>query len=171
MMLPRLTCLVLFIALAACGGKDKDVILKKIRNKGNGPDEFSILPSKPLQAPESYSQLPTPAPGNANLTDQDPIADGIIALGGKPQSPSGIATTETALVRHAGRFGAPTGIRQTLAAEDKELRRRHGKVNIFNIGPNDDYTAAYRKHWLDGYAEQDRLRRRGVQTPAAPPAP
>ncbi len=170
MILPRLTCLFVCIALAACGGKDKDVVLAKIKKKGDGPDEFSIIPGKALQEPEDYTLLPKPTPGNINLTDQTPKIDGIIALGGTPPQ-SGIAKTETSLVAHVGQFNAPTNIRQTIATEDKELRRRYGNVNIFKFGGAGNYNAAYRKHWLNGYSEQERLSQRNVQTPTAPPEP
>jgi hypothetical protein len=72
-------------------------------------------------------------------------------------------------VRYADRYGVSPGIRQTLAVEDAETRRRYGHVNIFNIGPNNDYVDAYKKQWLDSDAEQQRLKRSGVVTPSAPP--
>lgn len=171
MILPRMMMILLILGLAACGNKDKDVQLRKIKHEGNGPDEFSIIPGKPLEAPESFAQLPAPTPGGANRTDQNPRGDGIAALGGNPGAlvASGIATVDSALVNHTGRFGATPGIRQTLRQEDQQTRRRHGKVNILNIGPNDDYTNAYRRQWLDSYAEYERLRRNGVTVPSAPP--
>ncbi len=61
--------------------------------------------------------------------------------------------------------------RQTLASEDAETRRRHGRVNILRLGPVDDYTNAYKKQWLDPHNEELRLRRRNVETPSAPPPP
>ncbi len=174
MSLPRISILVLAMALAvtACGKRDKEVRLTRIKNTTPGPDEFSILPGKPLEAPESYAALPTPVPGGANLTDQNPKADGIAALGGNPNAVNsrGVGTSDVGLVRHAGRYGVSAGIRQTLAVEDEETRKRHGLVNILRIGKTDDYTDAYRKQWLDSQAEQERLRRRGIETPSAPPA-
>lgn len=171
MILPRMTIVVLALALvAACGSRDRDVTLTRIKHTGDGPDEFSILPGKPLQEPEDYASLPAPAPGGTNRTDQTPRADGIVALGGNPDALSGgVRASETALLGHVRRHGSQSDIRRTLAAEDQEVRRRHGRVNIFNLGPNDDYTNAYRRQWLDSSQEQERLRRRGVLTPAAPP--
>ena len=51
MAMPHKTVLALLVAtvLAGCGGRD-DVTLTRIRHTGNGPDEFSIMPGKPLQA-------------------------------------------------------------------------------------------------------------------------
>lgn len=172
MRLPRISILILAMAVAACGARDREVQLTRFKNEGNGPNEFAIMPGKPLQAPENYSTLPAPTPGAANLTDQNPLADGVAALGGNPGAlnVTGISASETALVRHAGRFGTPPGIRQTLAVEDRDIRRRHGRVNIFNLGPIDDYTAAYKRQWLNAHGEAERLRRLGIATPSHPPA-
>lgn len=158
------------LALAGCAG-GRDGALTRIKHKGNGPDEFNVLPSKPLQTPESYNMLPAPTPGAGNLVDPNPIADGIAALGGNPAATvaAGVGRSDGGLLNHANRYGVNQGIRRTLASEDAETRSRHGRVNIFNIGPNDDYTDAYKRQWLDSYAEQQRLQRRGVVTPSAPP--
>lgn len=160
---------VLTLALAACG----DGKLSRIKNTGNGPDEFAVLPTNPLQTPPSYRALPTPTPGGANLVDTNPRAEGIAALGGNPAAtvPGSIGAADAGLVNHARRLGMESDVRQDLALEDADTRRRHGRVNIFNIGPNDDYSDAYKKQWLDSYAEEQRLTREGVITPSAPPPP
>lgn len=162
----------LALVLAGCGRGDRDVTLTRIKNTGNGPDEFSVLPTRPLEMPPSFSELPPPAPGGTNRVDTNPEAEGIAALGGNPNAviPSGVGAGDAALVNRARRAGVDPAIRQTLAQEDAETRRRHGRVNIFNIGPNDDYTNAYKRQWLDAQEETERLRRRGVVTPSAPPA-
>ncbi len=170
--MPRLLIMIcLVLGVAACGNRDGDIVLTKIRNTEPGPDEFSILPSKPLQAPEDFNALPPPTPGGSNITDQNPRADGIAALGGNPGAlvAEGIGSADGALVSYAARYGITPGIRQTLREEDIEVRRRHGRVNILNIGPNVDYNNAYRRQWLDSYGEYFRLRRAGVTVPAAPP--
>ena len=176
MWMPRKTVLMLMAAVivAGCGGgRDGDVTLRKIKHKGNGPDEFSIMPGKPLEMPDNVAALPEPVPGGPNRTDQDPLADGIAALGGnagagRTGAPS---AAHTGLINQAGRFGRDPGIRQTLAAEDREIRRQYGNVNLLRFLPSDDYLQAYKDQWLDPYAEERRLRRRGVRTPAAPPSP
>lgn len=173
-MVPRKTVLSLLavILIAGCGGRD-DVTLTRLRNTGNGPDEFSIIPGKPLQTPEDYAALPPPTPGAPNLTDQNPLADGVVALGGNPAAvnASAPAASNGAVVNYANRYGATSEIRQTLAREDKETRRSYGNVNVLRILPGDDYVQAYRREWLDAYAEEQRLRNRGVVTPASPPPP
>jgi len=168
---PHGVILILALALSACGNRDRDVQLSRIKSTGEGPDEFAVLPGKPLEAPDSYSDLPPPAPGGTNLTDPDPNAEGIAALGGDPSAAArrAIPERDRALVSHAKRHGVRPGIRQVLAAEDTEIRRQYGRVNILRIGRGDDYNNAYRKQWLDPYSELARLKRRGIRTPAAPP--
>ncbi len=171
MNLPRFTFLILCAGLAACSNRGDDVPLTRIQHDEPGPDEFAVLPTKPLETPESYSKLPAPTPGAANRVDQNPKADGVAALGGNPAALTGTApaASDTALVRHANRHGQQPGIRQTLAIEDAEIRRRHGRINILNLGPIDDYTSAYKDEWLAPYAEEQQLRRRGIRTPTNPP--
>jgi hypothetical protein len=157
------------LALAACAGRNAEPELMNVRS-GQGPDEFGILPPKPLELPEDMSALPDPTPGGQNRTDPQPFDDAAIALGGKPQAQAGgIPAADGALYAHAGRFGVDGGIRQTLAAEDLEWRRdNNGRVleRLFNVNV---YFKAYRKQWLDQHAELARWRAKGVRTPSAPP--
>ncbi|MEM9130498.1 MAG: DUF3035 domain-containing protein [Pseudomonadota bacterium] len=165
--------LVAALAVSACARKDKDIVLTRLKDSGTGPNEFGIVPGKPLQPPENFTTLPTPTPGGSNITDPTPLQDSVAALGGNPNA---VARTNTpsasdgALINHSRRFGAEGNIRQVLAAEDVDVRRRRGRVNIFNLGQNDDYTLAYKRQWLDSQAEEQRLRSLGIQTPSAPPA-
>lgn len=169
--LPRITFLILCLGLAACSSRDDDIALKRIKDKGNGPNEFTILPTKPLQSPDDFNALPTPAPGTVNLVDPRPKEDGAAALGGNPAVMQGTApaASDGGLVRHANRFGATAGIRQQVRQEDIETRRNHGRVNLIRIGNSDDYTDAYKNQWLDASREERRLRQRGIETPSAPP--
>lgn len=158
----------LIFAVAACSGGDKT--LTRLKNPNDGPDEFAIAPGLPLQEPSSYSALPVPTPGQRNLTDQDPRADSIAALGGNPNSRNaGIAPADGTLVSHANRYGTQGGIRSTLRAEDQAVRNAYGRRNLLRIGPRDDYTQAYKRQWLDAQQEQIRLRQSGIVTPTAPP--
>jgi len=163
--------LVIVTLLSACGSRNDDIQLRRLNDAGNGPNEFGIIPGKPLQEPESFTALPPPTPGGANRTDVSPFADAVSALGGNPSSlaltePSG---NDGALINHSRRFGVTPNIRATLAREDLEVRRRRGRVNILNIGPEDDYSLAYKRQWLDSRAEDERLRSRGISTSSAPP--
>ncbi|MCU0829727.1 MAG: DUF3035 domain-containing protein [Tabrizicola sp.] len=136
---------------------------------GEGPDEFGIVPPKPLSMPEDLSALPEPTPGGTNLTDRFPEEEAAIALGGRPGAAGGIPSGDSALYAHAARFGVDGGIRATLASEDLEWRRdNNGRVleRLFNVNV---YYKAYRKQRLDQQAELERWRKLGVRTSSAPP--
>jgi hypothetical protein len=155
------------VTLAACGGKG-DPQLMNLRS-GPGPDEFAIVPPKPLELPENLGELPEPTPGGFNRTDQTPEADAAIALGGRPSAAGGIPSGDAALYAHAARYGVDGNIRSTLAAEDLEFRRdNNGRVleRLFNVNV---YYKAYRKQRLDQQAELARWRAVGVRNPSAPP--
>ncbi len=157
------------LGMAACGNGDKPPQLMNLRAT-EGPDEFGIVPPKPLEMPESLAELPEPTPGGQNRTDQRPEDDAAIALGGRPQTVAGgIPSSDGALYAHAARFGTEAGIRATLASEDLEWRRdNNGRIleRLFNVNV---YFKAYRSFWLDQHAELERWRAKGIRTPSAPP--
>lgn len=153
--------------LAACGNDDNPILMN-LRPQGNGPDEFAILPPRPLQLPTDLAALPPPTPGGTNLTDPTPKEDAIIALGGTPGA-AGIPAGDAGLVTYATRSGVAPGIRATLAAEDLEFRRdNNGRVleRLFDVNV---YFKAYREQSLDQQAELAFWRSRGARTPSAPP--
>ena len=156
--------LTVVVALSACD-RNREPSLLNVKAASDGPDEFAILPNKPLVQPEEYNTLPTPTPGGTNRTDPTPFADATIALGGNPAG----GISDGGLVNHASRFGVTPSIREQLAAEDLEFRRKNdGRLleRVFNVNV---YFKAYRKQSLDQYAELARLRRLGVRTVSAPP--
>ena len=116
-----------------------------------GPDEFSVVTQRPLEDPASFTALPDPTLGSANLADIDPNQNAIAALGGRTPA-AGIPQSDAALVSHAQRFGVDPEIRSNL--NERSTRR------LFGGGMA-----------LDAYAELDRFRALGVATPSAPPAP
>lgn len=163
--------IVAMLGLAACGNGDKAPTLMNIKAT-EGPDEFGILPAKPLEMPKSLSELPTPTPGGENRTDPRPEEDAAIALGGKPQprTGGGVPASDGALYAHAARFGVQGDIRAQLASEDLQWRRdNNGRIleRLFNVNV---YYKAYKKFWLDQQAELATWRARGARTPSAPPA-
>ena len=157
----------LALGLAACGGGEPTLF--NIRSTDRTPDEFSILPTRPLEPPPpGLAALPVPTPGGANRTDRFPEAEAIAALGGNPAGGTG---ADGPLVATVARYGVEPGIRGTLAAEDLAFRRANdGRLleRLFNVTV---YYRAYRAQSLDQYAELERLRRAGVRTVAAPPDP
>lgn len=165
--------LVAILAVTACSRPQGDLNLRNLANPAAGPDEFSVLPGKPLEMPQQ-TVLPTPTPGGSNLTDQNPLADGVAALGGRPGalSPQGVAASDAGLVQHVARNGMAGDIRATLAAEDAEFQRRRSRFTQFRIFRDvDRYHEVYTGEMTDPYAELRRFRRLGVPTPSAPPPP
>lgn len=152
--------------LAACGGGDKPPQLMNLRSSTAGPDEFGILPPKPLEMPKDLAALPEPDLNGVNRTDPTPEADAIVALGGNPTRGAGL---DAGILNHASRFGVNGNIRQILASEDLQWRRdNNGRIleRLFNVNV---YYRAYENMSLDQHAELFRWRKRGVYTPSAPP--
>ena len=162
------------LALSACGGDKGDPTLMNVRNGARSPDEFAILPTKPLEIPENLAALPDPTPGGANRTDPTPEADAVAALGGNPAAVTRtgkISAADGGLLAYAARYGNDPQIRPVLAAEDLQYRRDNdGRLleRVFNVNV---YFKAYEPYTLDQYAELERWRKRGVRTSSAPPDP
>ena len=141
--------------------------------KQGGPDEFLVLPTKPLEIPEDLASLPEPNPNGRNLVDPAPNEDAVAALGGRPDrlTPSGsIRGDEQALLAAVGRFGINANIRQVTAEEDARFRRQNGERVLERAFGIDGYLRRYTRQRLDADLELVRLRRLGVRTPSAPPA-
>ena len=162
----------LVVGLGACSSNDEPNLMN-LSSSTNRPDEFAIVPNKPLQLPDDMAALPAPTPGGANRGDQTPLGDAVAALGGNPASVArgGVPATDGAIVAHATRQGASPGIREQLAAEDLEYRRRNdGRILDRLFGVN-VYYRAYRPQALDQQAELERWRRAGARNVGAPPDP
>jgi len=171
MWMPRSMILVSVLALAACGGGERDITLRSFQSTSGGPDEFAVLPGKALQAPENFAALPVPTPGGENLTDQHPKGDAVAALGGRPEAlkATGVAAGDGALVQHASRKGVSGNIRETLAADDLAYRTRKSRFTKFRLFKVDRYVEVYAKESLDPQREVSRWRRAGARTPTSPP--
>lgn len=157
------------LGLAGCSTNGRLMTLES----GDGPDEFAILPTKPLQMPPDLAQLPPPTPGGANITDPTPLADAVASLGGNPAhlSAQGVGAADGALLAHTGRLGRDANIRAVTAAEDQAFRARHGRRLLEILAKTNVYMRAYAPQAIDPYAELARFRRAGVRTPTAPPQP
>lgn len=159
------------LTVAGCSGwRDKPPQLMNLRSSTNGPDEFSIVPPKPLELPEDLAALPEPTLGGENRTDQRPKDDAVLALGGTPRAASaGVPASDGALLAYAARGGVTADIRPTLAVEDLEHRRKNnGRILERLFGAN-VYYRAYRKQSLNQQQELERWRAAGAGTPSAPP--
>lgn len=156
------------LVLSACA-RDREPKLMNIRSASRSPDEFTVLPSKPLQMPEDIASLPEPTPGGTNVTDPTPEADAIAALGGRPEVLAAAGSANAGLLAHVSRFGVSSDIRPVLAAEDLDWRRRNNGRLLERLAGVNRYFKAYRRMSLDKYAELERWRQAGVRTVAAPP--
>lgn len=157
------------LILQACGTGDKVPELMNLRSSTNGPDEFSILPSKPLILPEDLTALPEPTPGGSNLTDANPQADAIAALGGAVNAAGGIPAGDAGLTTYASRAGVTADIRTTLATEDLAFRQKNDARLLEKLFDLNVYFRAYERQSLDQHAELARWRKAGARTPSAPP--
>lgn len=154
------------IGLSACGSNQ----LMNIETGQNSPDEFAILPTRPLTMPPDLALLPAPTPGGANMTDPNPNADAVAALGGNPArlADQGIAASDSALVAHATRRGSDPAIREKLAQADVEWRSRNKRRPLEALFGTTVYQRAYRPLALDGQSEQQRWQRAGAITQTSP---
>ena len=157
------------LALAACAGDGRLMNL----SSEDGPEEFAILPTRPLEMPPDLAELPAPTPGGANITDPTPEADAVAALGGNPAQlgAQGVGAADGALIAYAGRGGITPGVRQVAAQEDQAFRARRSRRPLEVIARTNVYQRAYQGQALDSQAELERWRRAGARTPSAPPPP
>lgn len=161
-------CALIAVALlAACENKG----LRQITSRGDGPDEFIVVPAKPLEQPENFAALPAPTPGGINRTDQRPLETSVAKLGGQRGSVNApIPGRDAALVNRATRFGVEPDIRASLAEADAEFRKRQSRLTQIRLFPEDLYNRAYRREVLDAGQTAKAFRRAGVATPTAPPS-
>nr|WP_170613092.1 DUF3035 domain-containing protein [uncultured Ruegeria sp.] len=161
--------LTLAVAVAGCSKRG----LRDLQPPGPGPDEFSVLPVKPLTAPKDYSFLPAPTPGGGNLVDPTPKADAVVALGGSAaalNSNTSIPSSDAALVTASSRYGVPANTRQVVAQEDADFRKRRGRWTGLKLFPVDRYEQVYERQAINANAQNEAARAAGIETPSAPPA-
>ncbi|WP_171101579.1 MULTISPECIES: DUF3035 domain-containing protein [unclassified Ruegeria] len=169
MRIPRaIIALTLAVAVAGCGEQS----LRALQPPGPGPDEFSVLPVQPLTQPQDYAFLPAPTPGGTNLTDPNPKAEAVAALGGNPNAlnpNTAIPSSDAALVTASSRYGVPANTREVVAAEDAEYLKRRGFWSRWRLFPVDRYAEIYDRQAIDPQAQTSALRAQGVETPSSPP--
>ena len=153
--------------LAGCSGGVPDLI-RNTQPRSEGPDEFAVLPSKPLVIPQNLEALPPPDAASGNLTDPTPIADAQLALGGRPEVLAR-ASTDGALLAQTGRFGVDPTIRSRLASEDLEHRQEASVPLLERLFGSNSYSRVYEPFALDQEAEMERLRALGARTSTVPP--
>jgi len=156
------------LVLSGCASKG----LRQFETAGAGPDEFMILPNKPLTAPKDYAVLPAPTPGGVNLVDQNPLADAVVALGGRASAlePKGVPASDGTLVAQASRYGVPSNTRVALTEEDAKFRKRKKRFSGFRLFSSDRYTQVYSREALDRFGETKKFRNAGFPTSSSPPS-
>ncbi|MEM7614249.1 MAG: DUF3035 domain-containing protein [Pseudomonadota bacterium] len=156
------------MCLAACGGQegdDRDLLERITAGSREAPEEFAVLPQKPLILPNDLASLPTPAPGTTSRADLTPRDDALAALGGRPNTNGPDGRLITAL----GANQVTPGIRETLASEDAAFRSRNRGLPLDRLFGRVTDGQIYSDQVLDPEAELLRLRAQGVWVPQLPP--
>ena len=155
-------CTALVLVLAGCGNTN----LRKMESDDKGPEEFTVVPLKPLEQPSNYAALPKPGNATPSITDPTPISDAITALGGTVESrdTTRVPSSDRALIQRTDRFGTTPNIRAMLALEDAQFREN--TTTLFQ--PRDLYSQLYEAETLDAFAELQKFQAAGVTTPAVP---
>ena len=156
--------LIFFLLITGCDSSSKPSLMN-LRSKGNGPDEFAIVPAGRLIQPKSYVELPLPTLGGKNRTDLNPREDIIVALGGDKN----LTSKDSNLVKYVSRYGGVEEIRSILANDDLQFRKANDGLFLERLLKVNIYFKAYKKYSLDQYLEVERLRKLGIKTVSAPP--
>jgi hypothetical protein len=151
------------VGLSACGEGGAAGALRSAGFVGGTPDEFMVLPTRPLEVPNDLNVLPPPTLGGPNRVDVQPQVEAVTALTGRPP---GEGASGAALVARVG--PADPNIRATVAAENAEFAQSNGGRLFERWFGNNPRGVAYRSQTLDASAEYLRLRALGVGVPAAP---
>lgn len=157
--------ILLLVAGSSLGACSHDVSDGELRS-ASSPDEFMILPTKPLEMPSNTASLPPPTPGARNLVDYSPREEAVASLTGKETAVAGTASG-AALVARSGPID-PT-IRGRLAQEDVTYRDDHQGKLLPRLFARSEDDVVYGTVTLDPASEYERLRAQGVAVPPAPP--
>ena len=155
---------VIIFLLSACSSDDAR--LRDLYDVGTGPEEFAVLPSKPLTIPSNLKNLPVPDLAAGNLADPTPKRDLIETLGGSIDNSISIPEKDKNLLKYVSRAGVDANIREELAEEDRKFLRRMGVLTSVKLFRVDRYNQIYRKMTLSAPKELERWRSLGVRTPS-----
>lgn len=153
------------LAIAGCSGGG---LAGYLRTSGvtSTPDEFMVLPTKPLEMPADLAALPQPVPGARNRVDIDPEE---LAVAGLTGTPGQVNTVSGAgLVARVG--PAEPQIRTVLAVEDATWRAENGGRFFERLFSADKESVIYRGQVLDAPGTFVDLRDRGVDVPSPSPS-
>ncbi len=160
--LPALALLAV-TALAGCEGG----LAGSLRSAGVGgsPDEFLVLPTRPLVIPSELESLPPPTPGSDNLVDYKPNEEAITGLTGRSTVPQG--ANGQALVAAAG--PVDPHVRARLNGEDAVYREANRGLLLERWFAQNQEALIYETMILDAGDEYERFQSMGVRQPSAPP--
>jgi hypothetical protein len=158
-----LSIFVTLFLIAACSSDDAR--LRDLYDVGTGPEEFAVLPSKPLIIPGNLRELPVPDETVENLADPTPKRDLIEKLGGSIDETKSVPKKDKDLLNYVSRAGVNSNIREELAEEDRKFLRRMGVLTSVKLFRVDRYNQIYRKMTLSAPKELERWRSLGVRTP------
>ncbi|MDV7141220.1 DUF3035 domain-containing protein [Tropicimonas sp. TH_r6] len=163
--------LALCVTVAGCERREPG--LMQPQRGQNTPDEFAILPTKPIEIPKDLNALPAPTTGVANRTDVNPQAEAVAALGGNPAriQTDGKLGPDGALIRQTTRYGVDPQIRTDLAVADLEFRKRNRGRLMERLFGLTTYYDAYEREELNQHSTTWLYRSKGRATSAAPPDP
>lgn len=155
-------------ALAGCDqiGNPLDAISGRIKP----PDEFEVLPNKPLRMPSSIAQLPEPRLGERSPLEPNPNADARRALlGGVPTAGSSVSASEAALLGAANTEANKPDIRTALPEDVAAAEAGQGGVPTLAelVGLDGDPV----KDALDPDEEARRLQAEGIAPAPVNPDP
>ena len=155
--------------MSACGQRGDRSSLINLRQSAIAPDEFLVVPQKPLETPSDLRSLPAPVPGEKPLVEIDFEASLFAALGGGQTSGSSVPASDRSFVAAAqAQFGVTRDIRDVLRAEDQAYRDRYSG-RLERLAKKREAARLYDPMLLDPLAELARLRALGVSVPAVPP--
>lgn len=166
----RIGALLVTVALAAAcnrgGSTGETRPLLNLRGSAVAPDEFLVVPQKPLEIPADMASLPEPTPGATPRAQIDSEAELLAALGGRDTGISAVPAADAALVA-AARSGAgdTSNIRAVLQAEDAAFRADRAR-RIAKLTEDARAGDIYDRMLLDALAELARLRALGIKTPS-----
>lgn len=154
---------VALLALAGCQGGG---VAQGLRSAGiaGTPDEFMVLPTRPLEMPQDLAMLPAPTPGAVNRVDYRPHQEAIAGLTGRPTL---AAAGGEGLVAAAGPIDP--NVRVALATDDVEWRESHHGRLLERWFSTDRDALVYRPMLLNVPGAFDDMRAAGVAVPPAPP--
>lgn len=155
------------LVLAGCGNNNSFVGTLRSSGIAGTPDEFMVLPTRPLELPQDFATLPAPTPGAPNRVDRAPEAIAVAGLSGRPGNVR--TASGTALLARAGAGANDPAIRRKLALEDAEYQRRNRGRFLERIFSRNREALVYGDMTLNSAATYENLRARGLTMTTPPP--